>query len=44
MQQFEAAQTLCPFKVVPVEEQVYQFQKGHCIAYLPSYVTVNIQC
>jgi hypothetical protein len=35
MQQFEAAQTLCPFKVVPVEEQVYQLRKGHFIAYLP---------
>ncbi len=44
MQQFEAAQTLCPFKVVPVEERVYQLRKGHFIAYLPGYTTVNIRC
>ncbi len=44
MQQFSAAQTLCPFKVVPVEERVYQLRKGHFIAYLPGYTTVNIQC
>jgi hypothetical protein len=44
MQQFEAAQNLCPFKVVPVEEQVYQLRKGHFIAYLPTFTTVNIQC
>jgi hypothetical protein len=44
MQQFTAAQTLCPFKVVPVEERVYQLRKGHFIAYLPGYTTVNIQC
>ncbi len=44
MQQFEAAQTLCPFKVVPVEERVYQLWKGHFIAYLPTYTTINIQC
>jgi hypothetical protein len=44
MQQFEAAQTLCPFKVVPVEEWVYQLRKGHFIAYLPEYTTFNIWC
>ncbi len=44
MQQFEAAQNLCPFKVVPVKEQVYQLHKGHFIAYLPTFTTVNIQC
>jgi hypothetical protein len=44
MQQFEAAQTLCPFKVVPVEERVYQLCKGHFLAYLPGYTTVNIRC
>jgi hypothetical protein len=44
MQQFTAAQTLCPFKVVPVEERVYQLRKGHFIAYLPGYTTVNVQC
>ncbi len=44
MQQFEAAQKLCPFKVVPVEEQVYQLRKGHFITYLPTFTTVNIQC
>jgi hypothetical protein len=44
MLQFEAAQTLCPFKVVPVKEQVYQLCKGHFIAYLPGYTTVNIRC
>jgi hypothetical protein len=44
MQQFEAAQTLCPFKVVPVEERVYQLRKGHFIAYLPEYTTVNVKC
>jgi hypothetical protein len=44
MQQFKAAQSLCPFKVVPVEGQVYQLKKGHYIAYLPTYTTVNIQC
>jgi hypothetical protein len=44
MQQFEAAQTLCNFKVIPVEERVYQRRKGHFIAYLPSYTTVNIKC
>jgi len=44
MQQFEAAQTLCNFKVVPVEERVYQLRKGHFIPYLPGYTTVNIQC
>jgi hypothetical protein len=32
MQEFEAAQSLCPFKVVPVEERVYQLRKGHFIA------------
>ncbi len=44
MQQFEAAQMLCPFKVVPVKERVYQLRKGHFIAYLPGYTTVNIRC
>ncbi len=44
MQQFEAAQMLCNFKVVPVKERVYQLRKGHFIAYLPSYTTVNIRC
>jgi len=44
MQQFEAAQKLCPFKVVLVEEQVYQLRKGHFITYLPTFTTVNIQC
>jgi hypothetical protein len=42
MQEFEAAQTLCPFKVVPVEERVYQLRKGHFIHYLPGHTTVNI--
>ncbi len=44
MQQFEAVQKLCPFKVVLVEEQVYQLRKGHFITYLPTFKTVNIQC
>jgi len=44
MQQFEATQKLCPFKVVLVEEQVYQLRKGHFITYLPTFTTVNIQC
>jgi hypothetical protein len=44
MQQFKAAQKLCPFKVVPVEEQVYQLRKGHFITHLPTFTTVNIQC
>jgi hypothetical protein len=44
MQQFEAAQTLYPFKVVPVEERVYQLRKGHFITYLPEYTTVNVKC
>jgi hypothetical protein len=44
MQKFEDAQKLCPFKVVPVEERVYQLRKGHFIVYLPDYTTVNIQC
>jgi hypothetical protein len=44
MKQFKAAQLLCPFKVVPVKEQVYQLKKGHHIAYMPTYMTVNIQC
>jgi hypothetical protein len=44
MQKFEDAQKLCPFKVVPVEEQVYQLRKGHFIVYLPGYTTVNIKC
>jgi hypothetical protein len=44
MQQFKEAQTLCPFKVVPVEELVYQLQKGHFIAYLPEQTMVNIAC
>ncbi len=28
MQKFKAAQNLCKFKVIPVEEQVYQLHKG----------------
>jgi hypothetical protein len=44
MQKFEDAQKLCPFKVVPVEERVYQLRKGHFIVYLPGYTTVNIKC
>ncbi len=44
MQKFEDAQKLCPFKVVPVEEWVYQLRKGHFIVYLPGYTTVNIKC
>ncbi len=44
MQKFEEAQKLCPFKVVPVEERVYQLRKGHFIVYLPDYTTVNIKC
>jgi hypothetical protein len=44
MQKFEDAQKLCPFKVVPVEERVYQLRKGHFIVYLPDYTTVNIKC
>jgi hypothetical protein len=44
MHQFKAAQKLCPFTVVPVEEQVYQLPKGHFITYLPTFTTVNIQC
>ncbi len=44
MQEFDATQTLCPFKVVPVEERVYQLCKGHYITYLPSHTTVNIKC
>jgi hypothetical protein len=44
MQEFDAAQTLCPFKVVPVKERVYQLRKGHFITYLPSHTTVNIRC
>jgi hypothetical protein len=43
MQEFDAAQTLCPFKVVPVKERVYQLSKGHFIVYLPGHTTVNIQ-
>jgi hypothetical protein len=33
MQQFKEVQTLCPFKVVPVEERVYQLWKlaTHCL-------------
>ncbi len=44
MQEFDTAQTLCPFKVVPVEERVYQLRKGHFITYLPGHTTVNIRC
>jgi hypothetical protein len=44
MQRFDDAQKLCPFKVVPVEERVYQLRKGHFIVYLPGYTTVNIKC
>jgi len=44
MQEFNAAQTLCPFKVVPIEERVYQLRKGHFITYLPGHTTVNIWC
>ncbi len=29
MQKFEDTQKLCPFKVVPIEERVYQLRKGH---------------
>ena len=43
-QKFEDAQKLCPFKVVPVEERVYQLRKGHFIVYLPDYTTANIKC
>ncbi len=44
MQKFKEAQKLCPFKVVPIEERVYQLRKGHFIVYLPDYTTVNIKC
>jgi hypothetical protein len=44
MQQFKEAHTLCPFKVVQVEERVYQLRKGHFIAYLLEQTTVNIAC
>ncbi len=44
MQQFQEAQNLRPFKVVPVEERVYQLCKGHFTAYLPGHTMVNITC
>jgi hypothetical protein len=44
MQKFEAAQNLCKFKVIPVEEQVYQLRKGLFIVYSPEPNTASVKC
>jgi hypothetical protein len=44
MQKFEAAQNLCKFKVIPVEEQVYQLRKGLFVVYVPEPTTASVKC
>ena len=43
-QQFEAAQRLCKFEIVPITERVYQLKKHHFLVYLPQALTVPIKC
>lgn len=42
--QFQEAERICKFRVVPAEEQVYQVPSGKFIVYWPKPVTVNIKC
>jgi len=44
MQKFKEAQSLCSFKVVPVEEHIYQLKKGRFILYLPQATPVHLKC
>jgi hypothetical protein len=44
MQKFKEAQSLCMFKVVPVEEHIYQLKKGSFIIYLLQATTVHLKC
>ena len=44
MQKFKEAQNLCTFKVVPVEEHIYQLKKGRFIVYLPQATPVHLKC
>ncbi len=44
MQKFKEAQSLCTFKVVPVEEHMYQLKKGRFIVYLPQATPVHLKC
>jgi len=44
MQKFEAAQNLCKFKVIPVEEQVYQLRKGLFMVYSQEPNTASVKC
>jgi len=44
MQKFKEAQSLCNFKVVLVEEHIYQLKKGCFIVYLPQATPVHLKC
>jgi hypothetical protein len=44
MQKFEAAQNLCKFKVILVEEQEYQLCKGLFMVYVLEPTTASIKC
>ena len=44
MQKFKEAQGLCSFKVVPVQEHIYQLKKGRFIVYLPQATPVHLKC
>ena len=44
VQDFERAQTLCKFEVVPVEERIYQLRKNWFMVYSPSAYTAPIRC
>jgi hypothetical protein len=44
MQKFKEAQSLCSFKVVPVEDHIYQLKKGCFIIYLPEATPVHLKC
>jgi hypothetical protein len=44
MQKFKEAQNLCNFKVVLVEEDIYQLKRGRFIFYLPKAIPVHLKC
>jgi hypothetical protein len=44
MQKFKEAQSLCSFKVVPVEEHIYQLKKGCFIVNLLQATLVHLKC
>jgi hypothetical protein len=44
VQDFERAQALCKFEVVPVEERIYQLRKNWFVVYSPTAYTVPIRC